>query len=186
MTLHTERFVVRPHGTRPRGAVSPNTTVAWPHRGLFASESVIGAGRNQPCSYFPAAHRRYAYAMRGSFQDPTTSAGVIESPFVANYSRSPSTTMEAFDALMGPDEARRTNTPMEQMRAWVSAAAPPLVYDVARARHEKQPTIQRRDQLAARYRAKAEERARSQPPPPMTFYQQNELTKAKLAAFYER
>lgn len=94
-------------------------------------------------------------------------------------SRRPSSTQLCFEALLGLDE-RTASTSVAQMRAWVSAGAPPLVYDAARARHEQQQKVQWRDHLAARWRAKAQERERDAPKPPPSFRVQREITAAKV------
>ena len=139
-------------GTR-NGRVSPSHTVTWP-RGVFAQETVIGVGQREPMatSYFPAAQRRYAQAMRGDLQLMKVDSGTLRGTFgdapwlePTQCPKRPADTLRAFDALLGADAAaisyEGSYAPSEEMRAWVSLVAPPLVYDAARARAEE-PTEQ--------------------------------------------
>ena len=137
--------------------------------------SINGLGRREPVpqSYFPRAQQRYATAVRGITTEETRNVGGTLKglaggcPWMesARMFHVQSQTIKLFDALINkqpvetddPEELLKSmidRPPMEQMRAWVNAAAPPLVYDAARARHQQMPVTQWRDELAARYRAR--------------------------------
>jgi hypothetical protein len=130
--------------------------------------------------------------MRGGLRFSKVEAGTLrgafgDTPWLENLcaNKDPPDTLRAFDALMGTDSASRANTPIEALRSWVSAAAPPLVYDAARVREERRPGIQRRNGLAAMWHAKADERNAMRPylgPP--NFYRLRLETEAKLRRHY--
>ena len=125
-----------------------------------------------PQSYFPRAQQRYATAVRGITTEETRNVGgtlkALQAAALGWRALECSVQSQAiklFDALINkqpvetddPEELLKSmidRPPMEQMRAWVNAAAPPLVYDAARARHQQMPVTQWRDELAARYRAR--------------------------------
>ena len=192
MANHPARFLVRPHNSGKIGAQSPMRTITW-QQGIFAKEAVNGLGRREapPASYFPSAHQRYAAACRGDISDEVVAQGQLQGLYTAcpwfdrtGVPRGPSSTQCCFEALMGMDA--NEDLTVEQMRAWVSAAAPPLVYDGARARHEKAPQLHVRDQLAARFRAKAEQRELEKPAPPLSRRMQRVLSQDRLRAVDER
>ena len=74
----------------------------------------------------------------------------------------------------------RPQRSVEEMRAWVSSAAPPLVYEAARAHHQREPALVRRDEMATRWRLKSAERDLAKPRR-MTFREMREETNARLA-----
>ena len=159
-------------------------TVAWARNTAFPTDTVNGVGRREtmPNSYFPEASQRYAYACRGGGMDEhVVDQGLLRNVYSTGLEHSPSSTQVCFDALLGAEALNGEAVGVENMRAWVSAAAPPLVYDAARARHEQQPRLDLRDELAARWRAKAEERALERPPPPMSRRQMRQITMATLS-----
>ena len=187
MVEHPSRFTLNPSTSAPRlGMQPPNRSPAWA-RGIFAKDAVVSLGRREPLpsSYFPMAHARYAYACRGEPQMQQIDQGQLHSTYSGDLSSGPSSTQLCFDALLGA-EALASDASIDQMRAWVSAAAPPLVYDAARARHERIPKLAARDELATRSRFKAAERAAEAPPPPLSFRSLRAVADAKLAVQNEK
>ena len=186
--VHTKPFTSSPSRPSRLGAVSPTVTAAW-SRGTFAPDSVVGIGRRerQPVTFFPAAAKRYALSFRGDLEYTRIESGTLRgiysgAPWLENASyeqaAQPKAMRRSFDALMGSMERPKSQR-AEEMRAWVSSAAPPLVYEAARARHEREPALWRRDELAARWRIKAAERDLDKPRM-LTFREQRQMTEAKL------
>ena len=184
------RFIVRTRSdTSIRGPSSPSAGIGWSRTYAFSNDPVNGLGRREryDVSPFPQAKSRYALACRGAISD----GPVLPYPGVLPHGgldtsssrlSTPSSTQLRFDALLGEEALHSSKSPpaLDQMRSWVNAAAPPLVYDGARARHERQSKLAWRDELAAKWHAKAIALEAEKPPPPPSHRMLREQTLAKL------
>ena len=126
--------------------------------------------------------------LRGDNQEMRIEQGTLRGMYSGapwlegSRSRSASHTPACFDALFGTDVLHQIQDANKQ-RAWVCQAAPPLVYDAARARAYAEPKCIWRDHLASRWRARAAERALEAPSPPMSHRMMRNLTQQRLNEF---